>query len=493
MRSTLGIPVLVSRSLIGAAALLAAGDLASRAVAAPIAFDTHVEYAVASNPLHMAAADFQGDGLLDLAITKTDSFAEPREISLLKSAGGGAFLAATFLPATEVPRCLDAGDIDGDGDQDIVIGYQSGDHRVGILHNDGAGNFGSAQLLALVAGRADDVAAIDLDGDDDLDLLILQAGGEEVVVLENEGSGNFAQPVTYGGISSAYFGHLAVGDIDADEDPDLVVGRSLAVDTQSIYRNNGDGTFGAPEPISTPFSYAGNDLGDVDGDHDLDLALLNEDGPSVLLFLNNGLGVFTSAGTFFAGAETQLGTELTLADLDQDGLADAFFAAANTFRIATLRSNGAGFEAATFHPLGWLSRLVEAFDLDGDQDADVVATLFEADHVSILLNEAASSTPVASGPSLVQGLAFGPAMPNPMRVSTTIPLVLPGASNARVSIVDVSGRLVRALSSGPRSEGRSVFDWDGRDARGDRVRAGVYFARLETALDCRTVRIAVLD
>jgi hypothetical protein len=492
MRSTFGIPMFASCSLTAAAALSAAAALASRAAAAPIAFDTHVDYTVASNPLHMAAADFQGDGLIDLAITKTDSFVEPREISLLRSAGGGAFLDATFLPAIEVPRCLDAGDVDGDGDQDIVIGYQSGEHRVGILHNDGAGNFGSAQLLALIEGRADDVAAIDLDEDDDLDLLILQAGGEEVIVLENEGAGSFAQPVAYGGISSAYFGHLAVGDIDVDDDPDLVVGRSLAVDTQSIYRNNGDGTFAAPEPINTPFSYAGNDLGDVDGDHDLDLALLSEGGPAVLLLLNNGSGVFTSAGTFSSGAETQLGTELTLADLDQDGLADVLFAGANTPRVSTLRSNGAGFEAATFHALGGLSRLVEAYDLDGDQDADVVATLFESDQVSILLNEAASPTSVAPGKS-EQTLAFGPAMPNPMRVSTSIPIFLPVAAEARISILDVSGRLVRVLSSGSRLEGRSVLHWDGRDAHGSPVRAGVYFARLESLQDRRTVRIAVMD
>ncbi|HET9888667.1 MAG TPA: FG-GAP-like repeat-containing protein [bacterium] len=484
---------LTSRAMIYTAFVFAAAAIASPVAAAPIAFESHVEYAVASNPLHMAAADFQGDGLVDLAVTKTDSFSEPNQISLLRNAGGGAFLAATFLPATEVPRCLDAGDIDGDGDQDIIIGYQSGEHRAGILHNDGFGNFGSAQLLAPVEGRADEVKAIDLDGDEDLDLVLMQAGGEEIVVLENEGSGSFAPPATYGGISSAYFGHLAAGDIDADNDPDLVVGRSLAVDTQSIYRNNGDGTFAAPEPISTPFSYAGNDLGDVDGDHDLDLALLNESGPSLLLFLNNGAGQFTSAGSFFAGGETQVGSELTLADLDQDGLADAMFSAANTPRIATLRSNGSGFEAATFHALGGLSRLVEACDLDGDHDADVVATLFETDRVSVLLNEAASPTAVTPGATLLHRLAFGPAMPNPMRVSTAIPLVLPDASHVRISIIDVSGRLVRALFAGAHAEGRSVLDWDRRDASGNLVRAGVYFARLETPQTQRTVRIAVLD
>jgi hypothetical protein len=471
----------------------AAVGFESSVQAASIAFEAHVEYAVALNPLDAAYADFDGDGLVDVAVTKTNQFSEPQELSLLINAGGGAFQAATFVPTIETPRCLDGGDIDGDGDQDIVVGFQSGDFRAGILRNDGNGNFGSAQLLGLVAGRADALSVVDLDVDGDLDIVIANATGEEVVVLLNEGAGNFAEPETYGGISPAYFAHLAVGDIDGDDDPDVVIGRSLAVDTQSIYRNNGEGTFSSPEPIVTPLSYAGNDLGDVDGDHDLDLAVVNESGPALLLLLNNGSGVFTSAGTFFTGAETQFGGELTLADLDQDGLADAMLVGANTPRVATLRSNGAGFEAAEFHVLGGLSRRVEVADLDGDQDFDLVATLFESARVSILLNESSSPTPVAPGPSLSQALSFGPAMPNPMRVSTSIPLVLPSASEVRVSIVDVSGRLVRALPGGARSEGRSAVEWDRRDSRGDLVRAGVYFARLETSQTKRTVRIAVLD
>ena len=472
-------------------AFLALG--ATSILAAPIAFETHVEYSVAQNPLDATMADFNGDGLMDVAVTSTDSFTEPYVISILRNAGNGAFHPATFVETTEVPRCLSAGDVDDDGDQDIVVGFQSGDHRIGILHNDGAGDFGSAQLLALVPGRADAVKAIDLDLDDDLDIVIAQAGGDEIVVLENEGAGSFAEPVTYGGMSSAYFAHLAVGDIDGDDDPDLALGRSLAADAQSIYRNQGDGTFASPEGVDAPMFFAGNDLGDVDGDHDLDLVLANESGPAVLLMVNDGLGEFTSAGTFYSGADTQLGTELTLADLDQDGLADAMVVGANTARVATLRSNGIGFESHVFHALGGVSRRIHAADLDGDHDADLVATLFDSDRVSVLLNQSASATPVPAGPALPHALAFGPAMPNPMRAATSIPLVLPGASNVRVSIVDVRGRLVRTLSSGPRSEGRSVLNWDGHDARGDRVSAGVYFARLETAQDTRSVRIAVLD
>lgn len=480
-----------SRTAVCTFALLALGT--TPILAAPIAFEAHVEYSVAQNPLDATMADFNGDGLVDIAVTNTNSFTEPYVISILRNAGSGTFNPAMFVETTEVPRCLSAGDVDDDGDQDIVVGFQSGDYRIGILHNSGAGDFGSAQLLALIPGRADAVKAIDLDADDDLDIVIAQAGGEEIVVLENEGAGSFAEAVAYGGISSAYFAHLAVGDVDGDGDPDLALGRSLAVDTQSIYRNQGDGTFASPEAIDTPMFFAGNDLGDVDGDHDLDLVLVNESGPSVLLMVNDGLGIFTAAGTIYSGAETQLGTELTVADLDQDGLADAMLVGANTPRVATLRSNGSGFEPAVFHALGWLSRRVHAADLDGDHDADLVATLFESDQVSVLLNQAASATPVAAGPALSHALAFGPAMPNPMRVATSIPLVLPGPSNVRVSIVDVRGRLVRTLSYGPRSEGRSMLSWDGQDARGDRVPPGVYFATLETTQDRRIVRIAILD
>ncbi len=76
------------------------------------------------------------------------------------------------------------------------------------------------------------------------------------------------------------------------------------------------------------------------------------------------------------------------------------------------------------------------------------------------------------------------AAPNPFRSSTTIRFSSAVASNGRVSIIDVTGRQVAILS------GQTEVQWDGRDASGDLVPAGVYFARTEAGVE--TVRIVRL-
>jgi hypothetical protein len=443
--------------------------------------------------LNVAIADFDGDSDLDVAVTNPDPFELPNAVAILLNHGDGTFDPMIPVDCAGVARSIAAGDLDADQDVDLVLGYQEGEFRAGVFLNDGNGGFAAPELLAPIPGRPDGASVIDLDGDDDLDIVLVQAAGDEIVVLENEGGASFADAVTYGGESSAYFILSAFGDVDGDEDLDIVVGRALSEDVVSLYRNPGDGTFGAHEDITVPFGFVGVGLGDVDGDGDLDLAMRSDVGPQVLLAKNNGSGTFTPGASVPSGVETQLGATLTLADLDGDGRSDAILPAANTYRIATLRSAGAaGFEAATFHPLGGLSRCARAADLDGDQDVDVACALVYAGEASILMNQANGPTGAASAP-LAGTVAFGPAQPNPVRIETTIPVELLANERVRVSVVDVSGRRVRTLFDGERVSGRSSITWNTRDDAGAVVAPGVYFVKLDGERIRRTTRVVVVD
>ena len=83
--------------------------------------------------------------------------------------------------------------------------------------------------------------------------------------------------------------------------------------------------------------------------------------------------------------------------------------------------------------------------------------------------------------------------PNPFRPVTTIEYSLSSPGEVRLRIYDVSGRLVRTLVDGPQGAGEYRLLWDGRDSRGVRGPAGVYFVRLETRGQVTTRTIVLVE
>ena len=90
---------------------------------------------------------------------------------------------------------------------------------------------------------------------------------------------------------------------------------------------------------------------------------------------------------------------------------------------------------------------------------------------------AASEVPSLEG----QGLKVDAPTPNPSRAGTMLRFELPRPSAARLSVQDASGRVVRVIELGRLDVGAHWAEWDGRDAAGTSVAAGVYFVRLHAA------------
>jgi len=82
--------------------------------------------------------------------------------------------------------------------------------------------------------------------------------------------------------------------------------------------------------------------------------------------------------------------------------------------------------------------------------------------------------------------------PNPMASTTALRFRLSNSSDAHLAIYDAAGRLVRTLVDGPLSSGSHQIDWDGRDATGHEVEAGVYFYRLEANAFVQSRRLLVV-
>lgn len=234
---------------------------------------------------------------------------------------------------------------------------------------------------------------MDVDGDGDVDLVINGVSPSGLSLSRNNGGGSFAPPVPYPPVpGTSGVATFAVGDIDGDGDVDAVFTRTLSVPTVWVYWNDGSGAFGAPALLFDPG--AGNihpliELGDLDGDADLDLVLADSaettNIPRVRSYLNDGLGGFALAsGLQLGNTPATTGQTLVLvdidADLDLDMVANWRESGLQTDRIRIVLNLGGGILAAgaTYvgsSAAGSLAANVTALaaaDLDGDALPDLV-------------------------------------------------------------------------------------------------------------------------
>ncbi|MFY9345090.1 MAG: VCBS repeat-containing protein [Planctomycetota bacterium] len=251
------------------------------------------------------AADFDGDGDVDVFGAMTGGVIYWRNV-------GGTFVDTGFTD-TGGYTDLVAADLDGDGDADIAASGQPLAASTNTLFvNQGTGTFVRANVLPLVWGIS--IAATDLDGDGDRDLLLSTTTG--LLVLRN-GGGLLFTDVSAAWVSGLVPGavrEFVAGDLDGDGDPDLVVARQGAA-SDDVLLNSG-GTFVAGASLPAVASSIGLALADIDEDADLDLWRGGTGG--IELLLGSGTGGFTSGASRHGPLGAQSPVLLPF-DFDRDG------------------------------------------------------------------------------------------------------------------------------------------------------------------------------
>jgi hypothetical protein len=272
-------------------------------------------FPVQAQPLYLVAGDFNEDGVIDIATNNTTG----GSISILLADGEGYFEDAVNYPTNSgetYPKGLAAADFNNDGHIDLALG--AGTNKFGIRLGVGDGTFGSATytMLAVDSGIYFLVSA-DLNNDGNEDVVTANMLQDTVSILLGNGTGGFAAPVHMPVGDTPY--SVTIEDIDGDDFMDLLVA-NFESDNVSVHRGIGDGTFVEPVnyAVETPKSIAVDDFND---DGVLDFVATNNGGTgSIAVFLGTGNGTFENAVSF-TSEEFYPSTAIT-GDFNNDGKTD---------------------------------------------------------------------------------------------------------------------------------------------------------------------------
>jgi hypothetical protein len=315
-------------------------------------FQARTDFPGGPSPFAVATADFNGDGIPDLAVANSScpNFpnCSPGTISILLGNGTGGKGNGTFQGPVGYPT--GTGTETGTDPHAVVVGY--------------------------------------FNGDTILDLAVANYATNNVAILLGNGDGTFGAPTTFAVGSEP--AAIAMGDFNGDGNPDLVVA-NFNSGTVSVLLGNGNGTFKPAVNYtvgSGPVSVA---VADFNGDNKLDLAVVNEGGNNVSILLGNGDGTFQSQVLYSTGAGGNP-LSVVVADFRNDGNLDLAVADFRTQNVSILLGNGDGtFQTAAIFPTGANPSSVVTADFNGDGKPDLALT----------------STPLGLSPGNVVSLLLG--------------------------------------------------------------------------------------
>jgi len=271
-------------------------------------------------------------------------------------------------------------DIDGDGDLDLLILGDDGSSFIAeLFRNDGLGGYTLITGTPFTGVERGDAVFGDVDGDLDLDLIISgdDGPGQITQLFLNDGTGVFTESTTHSFSGVRGNSALAMADVDGDSDLDVMLsGWDGSTRVTELHINNGSGVFTLDTATSfSAFDGGSIDFADVDGDKDLDVLLTGKESISgkakTELYINNGSGVFTKdITTSFTGVRS---SDAKFADIDGDSDQDVIISGWDENAGITEIYTNDGLGVFTLHLTleGFTTPRLDFADVDSDSDLDL--------------------------------------------------------------------------------------------------------------------------
>ncbi|MBI3414251.1 MAG: VCBS repeat-containing protein [Verrucomicrobia bacterium] len=326
----------------------------------------------------MIAADFNGDGKLDLVAANVGS----TNAFVLLGIGDGNFQPPVAYATGLTPFSMAVGDFNGDGKPDLAVA-NLGSTNVSVLLGTGDGSFQQTFNLATDTAPTS-VAVGDFNGDGKLDLAVASRGSYDVTsfnytngavsIFLNSGGGTFKLAVNYPG--GNFPNSLVVADLDGDGKPDLAVLNSITASV-SVLINAGDGIFKNPLTIATAkTASSGNTLltGDFNHDGKADLAAVTPGSGSISVLINKGDGGFQAAVYYDAGDDA---FAVATGDVNGDGVLDFAVVIKGGVSILLGRMDGGFIAPLSYDAYGSVINpgSIAIGDFNGDGKADLAVTV----------------------------------------------------------------------------------------------------------------------
>lgn len=337
------------------------------------------------SPNQIAAVDLNGDGALDLVGRHSGA------LVTIENLGDGTFVSSlrTTHATDPGPWSIVAADFNHDGLSDVAVGTVSfkwppppnPEDTVDIFLNDGNGTFPTAPALRLQGfNGVGSMDAGDVNGDGAVDLVVAEQYHATVSVWLNDGNGGFSQVGDY--MQSDWPHSVLLGDFNGDGYSDMVV-NIRNTNTVRMLLNDGTGAFAFHADYSTGGNLAGGAAADLNNDGLLDLAVASDAGFALEVRLNQGGGVLGFASVIPLESLPVYPSTVIAEDLNHDGYADL----AATYGLGvqvSLNMGGGQFAAAQAYPVGSYSKSIVAGDFNGDSETDLAVV---GGYMLLLLNE----------------------------------------------------------------------------------------------------------